>query len=598
MSGLPARRPPTNKKRRAVHPPGALTTLLLIPALALAGCGSDSAKPQAQRATAKKDRTLKILETAGGVESIDPGRWYDTTDQQLLGQTTQRWLYSWKPNDKTPTPDIATDYPHVFNDGKTITIKIRRGIRYSAPLEHRTVKSADVRYALERCFLRQVGNGYARHYYGSIRGVSAFQRGKARRISGIQTPDSQTLVISTRKPQEVLATAVALGMPCTAPVPKNYAKRYDRGRRSTYGEHQVFTGPYMIQNDGRGNVTGYEPGRRLVLVRNPHWTRADDIRGANFDRIEAVGNFSASTAAKRTLRGANVLSGDYVAPPAMVLKAALARRKGQTVVTPTTGTRYISLNTKVAPFDDIYVRRAVSAAIDRTVLRRTAGGRSAGKLATHLLPPGIYGFEAAGGDKGPGYDFVSSPRANLKVATSYLRKAGYPRGRFEGPSIFAVADSDPSARRTVEAIRSQLKRIGIKLRLRTVPHLTMLQKYCQVPAAGVAICPSLARRADFFSAQAMIDPLFNGRSIAPSGNLNTAQVRNRQLDVKIEEAKMIIDPVGAGEAWAELDKEITRQSYVVAWLWDNRVGLEGRNAHGVSSLFNGGAWDLTASSLK
>ena len=96
----------------------------------------------------------------------------------------------------------------------------------------------------------------------------------------------------------------------------------------------------------------------------------------------------------------------------------------------------------------------------------------------------------------------------------------------------------------------------------------------------------------------MIDPLFNGRSIAPSDNLNTAQVGNRQLDAKIQEAKMIIDPVGAGEAWAELDREITRQSYVVAWLWDNRVGLEGRNARGVSSLFNRGAWDLTASSLK
>jgi hypothetical protein len=96
----------------------------------------------------------------------------------------------------------------------------------------------------------------------------------------------------------------------------------------------------------------------------------------------------------------------------------------------------------------------------------------------------------------------------------------------------------------------------------------------------------------------MIDPLFNGGSILPSGNLNTAQVRDRQLDTKIQEAEMIIDPVGAGDAWAELDKEITRQSYVVAWLWDNRVKLEGRNVQGVSSLFNGGAWDLTASSLK
>jgi peptide/nickel transport system substrate-binding protein len=281
-----------------------------------------------------------------------------------------------------------------------------------------------------------------------------------------------------------------------------------------------------------------------------------------------------------------------------VLKAALARKKGQTTVTTTTGTRYISLNTRVAPFDNVNVRRAVSAAIDRTVLRRMAGGPSAGKLATHLLPPGIYGFETAGGQKGPGYDFVSSPRANLKVAARYLRKAGYRRGRYDGPPVYTAAGSEPSARRTAEALRSQLKKIGITLQLRIVPFTTMLNKYCQVPSARVAICPSLARSADFFSAQAMIDPLFNGRSILSSGNLNTTQVRDRQLDVKIQEAKMLTDPVGAGELWAALDREITRQSYVVAWLWDNRVGLEGKNVQGVSSLFNGGAWDLTASSLK
>jgi hypothetical protein len=61
---------------------------------------------------------------------------------------------------------------------------------------------------------------------------------------------------------------------------------------------------------------------------------------------------------------------------------------------------------------------------------------------------------------------------------------------------------------------------------------------------------------------------------------------------------MLLDPVGAGETWGEVDQEITRQSYAVAWLWDNRVGLEGTNARGVPSLFNRGAWDLTASSLK
>ena len=47
-----------------------------------------------------------------------------------------------------------------------------------------TVKSADVKYALERCFLPQVGNGYANVYYGDIEGVKAFTGREGRRDLG------------------------------------------------------------------------------------------------------------------------------------------------------------------------------------------------------------------------------------------------------------------------------------------------------------------------------------------------------------------------------------------------------------------------------
>ena len=39
---------------------------------------------------------------------------------------------------------------------------------------------------IERCFLPQVGNGYANSYYADIVGVDAFKSGKAKDISGIQ----------------------------------------------------------------------------------------------------------------------------------------------------------------------------------------------------------------------------------------------------------------------------------------------------------------------------------------------------------------------------------------------------------------------------
>ena len=51
--------------------------------------------------------------------------------------------------------------------------------------------------------------------------------------------------------------AQALYLPCSAPVPKEVAAKYDQGKKSTYGQHVVATGPYMIQNDPKtGTITG------------------------------------------------------------------------------------------------------------------------------------------------------------------------------------------------------------------------------------------------------------------------------------------------------------------------------------------------------
>jgi peptide/nickel transport system substrate-binding protein len=565
---------------------------VVVLAVGLAACGGGGGG-----GGTKKGGTVTILNTAGGVDSLDPGYWYYQSDYEELGMTTQRWLYGWAPTDTKPRPDIAEALPKVSNGGKTLTIKIKSGIKYSKPLQNRTVKSADIKYALERCFLPAVQNGYANTYYGEIEGATALQSGKATEISGIQTPDDRTLIIKTVKPQGVLATGAALGMPCTIPVPKDYAAKYDKGKQSTYGEHQVFTGPYMVQNNGKGKVTGYQPGKKLVIVRNPNWTKKGDFRPAYLDKMIFTGDFDATVASKKTLQGQSMLSGDYSVPPPAVLKTVLTTKKSQAVLTPE-GNRYISLNTKVKPLDNVNVRRAISAAMDRTALRQTRGGPSIGPIATHFLPPGTTGFDEAGGLKGPGFDFVSSPTANVPLAKSYMKKAGFSSGSYTGAPLLTIADNQSPAKQTAEAFQSQVGKIGIKLQLREVPHVTMLSKFCQVPKAAVAICPNLGWGSDFFSAQSFIDPLFNGKNLVPSGNVNTAQVNDPVLNAKIEKAKTLTDPAAIGTAWANLDKEVTNQAYFITWVWDNYVGLESTNVKGVASLFNTGAWDLSFSSLK
>jgi len=580
-----------------------LAAVLGIAALAVAACGSSSSSTSGA-ATGKpvNGGTATILWVAGGIDSLDPGYWYYQNDYSDIMQPTQRQLYSFTDTGTTPVPDLATAAPAISNGGKTITIHIRSGIKYSAPLQNQTVTSSDIKYGLERCFLASVGNGYAFVYYSHILGAPSAPASKLPDMNaGLQTPNPTTLVINTSVPVGVLTTGNALALPCTTPVPQSYAAKYDSGATSTYGQHQVFTGPYMIQGAGSGTVpsSGYSPTRLLVLVRNPSWVASTDpLRGAHFNQIVFKGEYDITVASRDTLNGSSMLSGDYAAPPTPVLAAGLtSSQKSQFVILPSDGNRYIVLNTTIPPLNNLDVRRAINAVINKNALRLTRGGPTIGTIATHFVPPGMPGFAQAGGDAGPGYDFVSYPNGNLALAESYMKKAGYASGKYTGPALLTVADNIPPASNTALAVQSQLATLGFTLTFREVPHATMLSKFCQVPKAAVVICPSTGWGKDFYDSQSMLDPTFNGKNIVPVGNTNMSQANDPSLNAQMDAAEQIISPTQRAAAWGKIDDEVTSQAYVVPWLWDNEVSFASRNVHGVTWAFNANAWDFTNSWL-
>jgi peptide/nickel transport system substrate-binding protein len=497
-------------------------------------------------------------------------------------------------------PDLAADTPKVSNGGKTVTIKLKTGIKYAPPRQTRTVKSADFKYALERCFMPSVGNGYANAYYSQIVGVKAFTDGKAKEITGLQTPDDSTLVINTVKPAGVITTGNALALPCTTPVPKEIAAPFDAKKTSTYGEHQAFTGPYMIQGadkDGTVPKTGYSPGKILILVRNPSWDKGSDFRKAYFNKITFKGGNDVTVASRTILGGQSMMSGDYAAPPTPILKSALSQRKDQLNIAPSQGIRFIALNTKVKPLDNINVRKAIIAATDRDALRVTRGGETLGPIANHLIPPEMPGFEEAGGLEGPGYDFLANPKGDLNLAMEYMKKAGYKSGLYSGPPILVISDNQPPASKTGEAFQAQIQKLGFKLNFRPVPHVNVISKFCGTPKAAVAICPTLGWGKDFFDSQSMLDPILNGRNIVPVGNANYAQANDPALNAALDKAATLTDAAARAKAYAAIDKQATGQAYYIPWLWDNQINFTSKNVNGVKNKFNS-SWDLTASSLK
>ncbi|MEA2217655.1 MAG: peptide/nickel transport system substrate-binding protein [Solirubrobacteraceae bacterium] len=572
---------------------GALT-LIAIAALTASGCGGGNGS--GSKGTGKRGGELTILST-GDIQSLDPGASYYGYDYQVIDHPTQRGLYGWKPSDTTPTPDLATAMPKTSADGKTVTITIRPNIRYSPPLQNRKVTSADVKYAIERTFLPSVGNGYSALYYNRIVGSKAFGSGKASDISGIQTPNATTLVLKLADPVGVISNAQALSLPGTAPVPQDYAQRYDRKKKSDYGEHQVFTGPYMVRNDGKGTITGYRANRSIELVRNPSWDPKSDFRPALLDKITVQSGNTIDVASRRILSGQSLINGDFATPSVNVLRSALSTRTGQLDTLPAASTLFISLNTTIKPFDNVNVRRAASAVIDRNALRLTRGGPTLGTIATHFIPPGLIGFKEAGGTSAQ-VDFLKNPSGDLALAQRYMRKAGYPSGRYKGPPLRMIGDDQAPNSNTGEAVREQLGKLGLTFDYRKLARDVTFDQYCGNPRAHVAVCPNGGWIKDFFDPQSMLDPNFSGSSIFPDGgSTNWSFVDDPELNASLETAAAEVDPERRARAYADIDRTVTENAYVIPWLWDNQINIRSDNVRSVSNTFTG-AWDLSFTSVK
>jgi peptide/nickel transport system substrate-binding protein len=558
-----------------------------------AGSAADN---RADPAQGKKGGKLTVL-AGGDVDYMDPGKTYYTYAIGIIN-AIDRGLYAYPPGKNEPIPDLAADMPDISPDGKTVTIKLKKGITFSRPVS-REVVSKDVKYAIERAFTANVANGYAGIYFRDLVGAPK-PGGHYQEIPGIETPDDHTIVFKLSKGTGA-ALAGALAMPISVPVPKEYAQKYDKQTPSTYGEgYAVYTGPYMVKSDPDGKAIGYVPGKTIDLVRNPDYKPVDDFRPAYLDEITLeAGNDDTSVATRRILSGKNMASGD-IEPPASQLKRLLQSNKSELSAVPGGGWRMISMDTSRPPFNDINVRKAVIAGFDRAAARQQRGGEALGPIAEHLIPPGMAGFEESNGLKGwqSEMDWMAHPDGDRALSAAYFKKAGMASGKYDGDqTVLIVADNAEPEKSIGQITEQQLNEMGFKTKLRLVTRDTMLTKFCNVPASEVNVCPSVGWSEDFADPQTMLDPTFNGENIIPSQNSNWPELDVPAINKEIDAAKLVTQPAARAKAWAKVNHDVMAQAPAIIYMWDYQSVVASPNVRGVQSGYST-TWDWDFTSIR
>ncbi|HEU4899679.1 MAG TPA: ABC transporter substrate-binding protein, partial [Actinomycetota bacterium] len=374
--------------------------LALVLGLLAAACGGNGDDSGGGNATVSKGGVFRTATTdLSFTNGFDPTGEYSARGFNLYAPLL-RTLIGFRrvggPPGNELQPDLATELPQPTDGGLTYTFKLRQGVKWAPPL-NREVTSADVAYAFQRINTAPLVAQYGFYYTGVIKGLDGKAKSADTKSSGIETPDDQTIIF--RLAQPTADFLYRLTMTAAAPIPEEVGKCFTKA--GDYGRYVMSSGPYMIQGadkldisscDAMKPISGFDPSKKLYLVRNPNYDQATDtLRANNVDGIKIDVNTNLGDIFDRIEQGELDASLGQEQPPKPVLQRFLTdpakRPYLHTDLADATG--YLSMNLSVPPFDDLHIRKAVNWVLDRQALLQAEGGQAVVQPATHAIPPTV-----------------------------------------------------------------------------------------------------------------------------------------------------------------------------------------------------------------
>ena len=319
-----------------------------------------------------------------------------------------RGLYHTDLQDK-PQPAMAEGAPTISSDGKTYTVKLKAGIKWS---DGQALTAKDFVLGIQRTCNPDVAGHYqyiltnivgCDDYYGSAT-KTASEKDALLKAVGVKAIDDTTLEIKLQNAQPTFTTL--LSMWPTFPAPSHKPATDDAKWPGPL--ENVYNGPFMAK--------AYTEKSSLELVPNPNWSG--------------------------TTVGVEKLVMKYVDDPAVLNQAYRSGEIDATVANkaeldklktefpkelqlyPATRTIGIEFNLQDAVMKNPDVRLALSQATDRVTMMKVVF-KDANTATTSWVPPARNGLKGGEYDSILGFD-VAKAKASLSKA-GYANGAGFPK---------------------------------------------------------------------------------------------------------------------------------------------------------------------------
>ena len=421
--------------------------------------------------------------------------------------------------------DLAA-VPEPTDGGLAYTFTLKEGVRFGPPLS-RPITSDDVRFAFERIATPSVVAQYG-FYYTVIQGLGAFAAGEADTISGIQTPDDQTIVFTLTEPAADFLFRLA--MPAAGPIPREIGSCFTEA--GTYGQFLVSSAGYMIAGSDRQDATGcdtlaplsgFDPNARLEVVRNPDYDPSTD-------RVDARENLPDSFVFEVNSNTDDIfakiekgeLEGEVAVASGPVLKDYVDSGSDRLKINAGDRTWYVTLNLTQPPFDDLNVRRAMNLIVNKAGLLRVWGGSTQGEIATHIVPNSMQNDTLRDYDPYPSDGFQGDEEAaRAAMAASKYDSDG--DGLCDAPEcdgVFHLAGTRDIDNGMAAVLEESAAKIGIALDTRQVDD-------AYTPLQTVSNDTPMSSRPGWgkdYADASTYAVLFDSRLTSPTGNINYSLV--------------------------------------------------------------------------
>ena len=311
----------------------------------------------------------------------------------------------------TVSPLLASSWT-ISPDLKTYTFKLRKGVKFH---NGEPLTSANVKFSFERAAGEKSTNKDKRTFA---------------EMAKIEAPDANTVAVTLKQTNPDFLFLMGQGTAIIVE-PKS---------AETNATQPVGTGPYRLANWAKGSS---------VLLQK--W---DGYRDAASIRIaRATFRFISDPAAQV----ASLLSGDVDAFPRVSAARSLGQFRSdprfQVLVGGSRAKTIVAMNNKKKPLDDVRVRRAIAAAIDRKVVIEGAADGFGVPIGSHYVP-GAFGY----------VDTTGVNAFNPEKAKALLKEAGVATPL----ELSLILPPPPYARQGGEVVAAQLAKVGITAKIQNV----------------------------------------------------------------------------------------------------------------------------------